>query len=222
LRRAAVLVVTSEPVARDLVAAGAPEDVVRVIPLGSDQLPPPDFVASEELLGRLGVDGEFLLSVSTLEPRKNLPRLLNAYELARARLPDAWPLVVVGPRGWGPRIVPGRGIVLAGQVGEATLTALYRRARLLAYVPLAEGFGLPPLEAMREGTPVVASSVPSAGEATMEVDPFDVEDIAQALVTVATDQKARQQLVSAGRVHAAALTWAKTARCHVELWESLS
>jgi glycosyltransferase involved in cell wall biosynthesis len=222
LHHAAALVATCEPVARDLVAAGAPQDRVRVIPLGCDHLPPPDLAASQGLLDRLGVEGEFLLSVSTLEPRKNLPRLLEAYELARARLPDPWPLVMVGPQGWGERVVLGPGVVLAGQVGVATLAALYRRARLLVYVPLVEGFGLPPLEAMREGTPVVASCVPSAGDATMEVDPLDVEDIAEALVRVATDEKVRQQLVSSGRLHATAFTWARTARCYARLWDSLA
>ena len=75
---------------------------MEVIPLGCDHLPPPDLDAAEELLGGLGVGGEYLLSVGTLEPRKNLPRLLEAYSLARSRLPEAWPLVLVGPRGWGP------------------------------------------------------------------------------------------------------------------------
>jgi glycosyltransferase involved in cell wall biosynthesis len=218
---AAVLVVPSEPVAKDVLTAGASEELVRVIPLGCDHLPPPDFVAAEELLGRLGVGGEFLLSVSTLEPRKNLPRLLDAYERARSRLPDEWPLVLVGPKGWGPGLVPGPGVVLAGPVGDATLAALYRRARLLAYVPLVEGFGFPPLEAMREGAPVVASRVPSAGDAAMGVDPHDVGDIAEALVRVATDEKVRRQLVSAGQARAGGLTWANTARRHVELWASL-
>ena len=222
LRHAAVLVVSCEPVARDLLAAGAPQDRVRVIALGCDHLPPPDLAGSQELLERLGVEGEFLLSVSTLEPRKNLSRLLEAYELARARLPDPWPLVLVGPRGWGQRVVPGPGVVLAGHVGAATLAALYGRARLLVYVPLGEGFGFPPLEAMREGAPVVASRVPGAGDAIMKVDPLDVEDIAEGLVRVATDEKVRRQLVSSGRLHATPLTWARTARCYVQLWDSLA
>jgi len=221
MSRAAVLVVPSEPVARDLLTAGASEGSVEVIPLGCDHLPPPDLDAAEELLGGLGVGGEYLLSVGTLEPRKNLPRLLEAYGLARPRLPEAWPLVLVGPGGWGPGVVPGPGVVLAGSVSEATLAALYRRARLLAYVPLLEGFGLPPLEAMREGTPVVASRVPSVGDSTMEVDPRNVDDIADALVTVASDEKVRRQLVSAGLARAAELTWANNARRHLELWASL-
>jgi glycosyltransferase involved in cell wall biosynthesis len=222
LRNAAALVVSSEPLAEALVSAGAGRDAVWVIPLGSDHLPPPDLGASEEILRRLGVRGEFLLSVSTREPRKNLPRLLAAYEIARGRLPDPWPLVVVGPEGWGPRLAPRPGVMLAGMVADATLTGLYRTARLVAYVPLEEGFGLPPVEAMREGTPVVASRVPSVGDAAMQVDPLDVEDIADALESVATDESLRQRLVAAGHAHVTTLTWANSARRHVQLWESLS
>jgi glycosyltransferase involved in cell wall biosynthesis len=74
---------------------------------------------------------------------------------------------------------------------------------------------------MREGTPVVASRVPSVGDSTMEVDPRNVDDIADALVTVASDEKVRRQLVSAGLARAAELTWANNARRHLELWASL-
>jgi glycosyltransferase involved in cell wall biosynthesis len=222
LRHARAFVVSSEPVARELISSGASENVVSVIPLGCDHLPAPDFSATSQLLGRLGVQGEYLLSVCTLEPRKNLPRLLEAYALVRDRLPDPWPLVVVGPSGWGPGIERGPGVVPAGHVEAATLAGLYRRARLLAYVPLAEGFGLPPVEAMREGTPVVASTVPSVQDAAMRVDPTCVEEIADALAIVASDEDVRRQLVAAGHARAAQLTWAKTAGRHLRLWESLS
>ena len=111
--------------------------------------------------------------------------------------------------------------MLAGPVGGGTLTALYSRARLLAYVPLREGFGLPVVEAMSCGAPVVASAVPAAGGATVEVDPLDVDAIAAALVLVATDEGQRAELVAAGRARATGLTWATTARRHVELWATM-
>jgi glycosyltransferase involved in cell wall biosynthesis len=218
LERAGLLVVPSAAVAGDLVAAGAPAARVEVVEEGCDHLAPADDGAAGALLARLGVAGEFLLTVSTLEPRKNLPRLLAAYDAVRDRLP---PLVVVGPAGWGPGVQPGPGAVLAGPVGGGTLTALYRRARAVAYVPLREGWGLPVVEAMACGTPVVASPVPSAGDAAVEVDPFDIDSIAGALVRAATDDGLRTDLVAAGLARASGLTWAAAAARHVELWGSL-
>jgi glycosyltransferase involved in cell wall biosynthesis len=88
-------------------------------------------------------------------------------------------------------------------------------------VPLREGFGLPAVEAMACGTAVVATAVPSAGGAAVEVDPFDVDGIAAALVEVATDERRRAELVAAGRERAAGLTWDATAARHLELWRAL-
>jgi glycosyltransferase involved in cell wall biosynthesis len=218
--RAALLVVPSATVADDLVGAGAPAGRVEVVEEGCDHLLPPDDAGAGALLARLGVDGDFFLTVSTLEPRKNLPRLLAAYAAARPRLPERWPLVVAGPAGWGPSLRPGPGVVLAGHAGGGVLTALYRRARVVAYVPLREGFGLPVAEAMACGAPVVASPVPSAGGAALEVDPFDVEAMASALVEAATDGSRRAELVAAGSARAGGLTWARAAGRHVELWRA--
>jgi len=221
LQHASHFVVPSEAVARDIVQAGAPDRAVSVIPLGSDILPDPDDVGAAALLERLGVRGEFLLSVGTLEPRKNLARLFQAYGVARRSLPEPWPLVVVGPAGWGPEPEHGEGVVFTGRVDDGTLASLYARARLLAYVPFEEGFGLPPVEAMHYGTPVVASPLPTTGGASFEVDPNRADDIAQALVAVATDDGLRGRLTAAGTARARSLTWESAARAHVALWSSL-
>ncbi|HEY6622532.1 MAG TPA: glycosyltransferase family 1 protein [Acidimicrobiales bacterium] len=221
LARSDRFLVPSDVVAADLVVAGASPDRISVVPMGCDHLPPPDQVAVDALLGRLGVAGPFLLSVGTMEPRKNLVRLALAYDRIRSSLPEPWPLVVVGPSGWGEQLGEHSGMVLAGLVTPAELAGLYARARLLAYVPLMEGFGLPPVEAMLAGAPVVASDVPSSGSAAYQVDPFDTDSIAEGLLVVATDDGCRERLQAAGRLRAAELSWSSIARRHVDLWEEV-
>jgi glycosyltransferase involved in cell wall biosynthesis len=237
LRRADALLVPSEAVAEELRASGAREGTVSVLQWGADHLPPPDGQGAADLLDRLGVGDQYLLSASTREPRKNLHRLVAAYSAARASLPEPWPLVIVGPRGWGDSElgidssrgsrVP-EGVVAAGLVSDEVLAGLYAGARVFAYVPLTEGYGLPPLEAMTLGAPVVVSTgVPSVapGPATppaaLRVDPLSIEAIADALVSAAGDEKLRSALVDRGSALARTRTWRRSARQHIELWESL-
>ena len=222
LAQAATLVVPSVDTADVLLAAGARPAAVEVLePMyGCDHLPEADHAAADSLLDRLGIapGTPYLLTVGTMQPRKNLPRLAGAYAAARPRLPEPWPLVVVGPAGWGDAFVPPAGVVPAGEVGDAVLSALYERARCLLYVPVHEGFGLPPAEAMRAGVPVVASPMPSTGGAALEVDPLDVDAMAGAIVTAAVDEGRRASLVEAGRRRAAGLSWRRAADRHREVW----
>jgi glycosyltransferase involved in cell wall biosynthesis len=231
LRALDAFVVPSAAVADELVAAGASRAAVNVIPWGGDHLPAPDRVGAREALARAGVVGPYLLSVSTLEPRKNLARLAAAYAEARVRLPEPWPLVVVGPQGWGRAELteePPLGLVPFGAVSDAVLAGLYAQARAFAYVPLTEGFGLPPLEAMGQGAPVLASdTVPSAApdsgaRSAWCVDPFDVGAIADGLVRVATDDALRAELVANGGARARSRRWRTVAQDHRALWRSLS
>ncbi len=244
LEHADALVVPSEPVASDLVDAGAHRSSVHVIGEGTDHVAAPDAAGASELLARHGVVGGYLLSVCTLEPRKNLAGLVQAYQVARPSLPDGLPLVIVGPRGWGDGPVdpqnPNRrtswsellaspGVVHVGPVGQEVLAALYAAARAFVYVPYAEGFGLPPVEAMRLGAPVVASvrvpsvsTSPGAPPTALLVDPFDTSAIAAALVRVTTDDVLRGALVTAGTADATHRTWRVAAEAHVALWTSLA
>jgi glycosyltransferase involved in cell wall biosynthesis len=236
LRRArgcgAHLVVPSRLVAADLVAFGVDEARITVVRGGTDHLARPDEDATSALLREAGVHGAYLLTVGTLEPRKNLDRLVQAFGRIGPKLPERLPLVIVGPTGWGHGARPhdAEGVVFTGAVPDAVLSALYRRARAFAYVPLTEGYGLPPLEAMRMGTPsVVSSEVPSvhdlgdAGPAPARiVDPLDVEDIAAGLVAVLTDDTLRDDLAARGSSFAAARTWRAAAGAHVRLWRQLA
>ncbi len=225
ISRSAILLVGTDDVATDLVDAGARSEQVRLVePMrGCDHLPPGDAAGAAHLLARLDVDGPYLLTVSTIEPRKNLDRLVQAYARARAELPEPWPRVIVGPNGWGPSTLKrAPGAVLAGPVGAAVLAALYEGARCVAYVPLLEGFGLPAVEAMVSAVPVVASPMPSTAGAALEVDPHDIDAIAQGLIVAACDEDRRAELVRAGLVRTRDLTWEKVAHAHVAVWETLT
>ena len=228
----ASLVVSSELVASDLAAVGVDAERITVVRGGTDHLAGPNLAATDAVLARAGVSGDFLLCVGTLEPRKNLDRLVRAYTRARPSLPSPWPLVIVGPTGWGrDHRPPGEteGVVFTGAVSDAVLAGLYRRARAFAYVPLTEGYGMPPLEAMRSGTPVVASSeVPSVQDLDEDgppparvVDPLDVDDIAAGLAAVLTDDALRADLSARGSAHAFPRTWREAARAHLALWRRL-
>lgn len=217
--RASAFVVPAEQVAEQLVQAGAESALVRVIEEGADHLPPPDDSAAQQLLGAHGLDGEFILAVGTLEPRKNLRRLVSGFAIARPNLPVPYSLVIAGPSGWGEAFgaLP-EGVALLGSVAPATLSALYRMAHVVCYVPIEEGFGLPVVEAMQAGIPVVSSDVPSAKGASILVDPLDPESIAEGLVTASTNEVARASAIEAGYRRTADLTWSRCAASHLDLW----
>ena len=162
---------------------------------------------------------EYLLFVGTLEPRKNLERLVTALAMD-ANLP---PLIVAGLDGWGEMgNVSGGDVRFVGYVDEWNLPALYDQASVLCYPSLWEGFGLPILEAMSHGTPVVTSSGTSteevAGGAAVLVEPTSVEDI---LRGVREALNSRADLSSRGRARAAAATWTNTARATAAVYDEV-
>jgi alpha-1,3-rhamnosyl/mannosyltransferase len=163
-----------------------------------------------------------VLAVGTLEPRKNLPRLVNAYRRLPEELQARHPLVVVGKLGWqvgetieALRLLGDRCRAL-GHVSDADLAELYRRCAVFCYPSLGEGFGLPLLEAMTCGAPVITSnhsSLPEVGGDAVEyVDPTSVAGIASALEGLLRDPARRLELAARGRARAGAYSWERTAQ----------
>ena len=177
--------------------------------------------ADDARLRALGIDGPYLLSAATLEPRKNLVRLVQAYAAAASRARGEWPrLVIAGRLGWKWREIleasaQTSGVHVTGYVDDETLASLYRRAVAFAYPSLDEGFGLPVLEAMACGCPVLTSHVPVlrevAGGAADLTDPLDVDSIAAGLEALVADESRRASLVRRGLARAAQFSWARTA-----------
>jgi glycosyltransferase involved in cell wall biosynthesis len=202
------IIAVSEFTKRELLALlDVPEEKVRVIP---NAVGPP-FQANGD-----AASGDYVLAVSTLEPRKNLPRLVEAYGMAGL---NGLELLVAGAPGWGGVQVEGDGIRWLGEVGDDELARLYRGARCVAYVSLYEGFGLPVLEAMACGAPVVAgrneASEEVAGSAAVLVDPLDPDAIAAGLAE-AVDR--REELRDLGLARARAFDWAEVGRATVEVY----
>lgn len=173
--------------------------------------------------GSLPPHPPYVLTVSSLEPRKNLDRLFDAWGRA-AQTPalQDYHLVVVGARGAvfarrgnAPPRPPPR-TTLLGYLSDDDLYAWYRGAHAFAYVSLYEGFGLPPLDALHQGVPVLAADIPSlreaCGDAALFCNPLSVDEIAGGLVRVITDGAIRARLTSQGRARAARFTWEAAAR----------
>ncbi|HVS85533.1 MAG TPA: glycosyltransferase family 1 protein [Gaiellaceae bacterium] len=203
LRRAARVIAVSEFTKRELVELlGLPEERIAVVPNAVEEVFSPEGARAE---------GEYVLAVGTLEPRKNLPRVAMAAHRAGRELR------VVGAEGWGDVELAGARHV--GRVADAELAGLLRGARCAVYASLYEGFGLPVLEAMACGTPVVTSrggaTEEVAGGAAVLVDPLDPDSIAAGIEEAIARS---DELRALGLARAAQFSWDESARRTVEVY----
>lgn len=236
-RRSDVVVAISESTKRDVVRyLGVDPEKVRVVYGGvSAAFHPRPEEEVEEARVRYALDKPYLIFVGTIEPRKNLVRLVRAF--ARLRKQGVDPdlaLVLVGRRGWRWEEVDreidtlglGGQVRQLGYVPEHDLPALLTGAQALVYPSLYEGFGFPPLEAMACGTPAVASAVSSIPEvvdgAGVLVDPHREDAIADGIGLVLSDRELRERLVDAGRKRAGLFPWDRTGRSLYEVYRSVA
>lgn len=223
-RHASRIIAVSRSTRDDLISTvGIAADRISVVYEARGHAEISDPVDVDALRRRYGIARRYVLSVGTLEPRKNLERLVRAFESLPTALQDV-DLVLVGGKGWRTgRILhaiessPARKrIRRLGPVPARDLETLYENALVFAYPSLYEGFGLPILEAMAAGTPVLTTGVSSlpevAGGAALLVDPHSVASIRSGLERLLSDAELRERLVAAGRDRESEFTWRRTAR----------
>ncbi len=182
---------------------------------------------------RLGIENDFIFFVGTIEPRKNLQTLLRAFERISRESNHRSQLVLAGGEGWltndFDRLVRASDfrerIRLTGYLGDQELRALYSSCKVFVYPSLYEGFGLPPLEAMACGAPVVASRI-AAHEETLRdnarlIEPLDESALAKAIVDLLEDERERASLARAGLAHVTNFSWRKTAEMTWKIYESV-
>jgi glycosyltransferase involved in cell wall biosynthesis len=238
-RSAATITVSQFSKQRLASLTGISRDRLRVVfeAPKSMSLAPQDLQSSKTTLARYDlVDKPFLLHVGVLEKRKNLPRLVEAFALAKQELAQDYRLVLVGQPG--PKrdmddsllikktihnLGLEQSVIMTGYISDEELPVFYQNANCYAFPSLYEGFGLPILEAFANDLPLVAANCASlpeiAGDAALFFDPYDIEDMAQQIVCAVNDDTARNRLVEAGRKRIREFSWETAAREIIEIME---
>lgn len=214
-----------------------PEKKITVIPCGVNS----DFYHSEKDPGNIrtihtqyNIPLNYILYMGTLEPRKNLPVLLDAYALALQTEKDLPFLVLAGSKGWGYREIMQKinllnlssKVIITGYISQQHKAALLSAAEFFVFPSIYEGFGLPPLEAMACGTPVVASAIPSCtevlGDAALFASPNSTRELAEALLTMHRSNELRAKYAARGITQVRHFSWKAAALKMAELYHSLA
>jgi glycosyltransferase involved in cell wall biosynthesis len=190
-------------------------------------------VTKTETLNFLGVPPQFLLFVATLQPRKNLLRLIQAFRLLPEDIQKAYPLVIAGKAGWDMQetlaainsLVEEKKGIWLNYVDHYALRCLFQGATLLVHPSLHEGFGFTLLEGFASQAPVITSSVASmpeiAGDAAYLVDPYSVDSIREAMFNVLTNSSLQESMIRKGLLRAKEFTWEKCAKETIKVYEKL-
>ena len=237
LRKADRIITVSEYSKSEIIKhVGYPEDQITVIPNAVDHN---NYCVrrDREVIKKLGIPEtqKVILYVGSEQPRKNVPFLLKAISELKKKLPDIKLLKIGTPQVPGAReklieLIETLGIekevIFVGSVSENDLPKYYNAADLFVFPSLYEGFGLPPLEAMACGTPVITSNLTSlpevVGDSAITIDPYDVNAFAEAMYNLLTDEKLREQMINKGLRRAQLFNWEKSAEETLKVYQQLS
>jgi len=234
LERANLVIVDSDFVAREMNKLfGVPFNRIRKVHLGvAGSFRPMSELETRSVCKQFGLEyGGYILAVGTLEPRKNLASLISACRNLPPGLFRRYPLVIAGMSGWRHdqtdqtmALLERQGLLkVLGHVDEHLLPSIYASAKLFVYPSIYEGFGLPPLEAMASGIPVIVSnraSLPEVvGNAGMLVDPYDIDAMTDAIQSVLADQSRQQYLSDAGLQRSSRFAWSGCARKTLDVYQ---
>lgn len=233
VRTARCVIADSQATASDLSELmDVPRERIRVVPLGIEEhFRPADGESRDSARRKYNLPEAFLLFVGTLEPRKNIVRLIHAWSMLADEMP--YDLVIAGRQGWKTESMfaaraqdpHGDRIHFPGFIAYEDLPAVLGAARAFVWPSLWEGFGLPPLEAMACGVPALTSNTSSlpeiVGDGALQVDPSDLDAIARGLHSIATDESLRNDLIRKGKARAATFTWERTANELLSVYEDI-